>query len=83
MKIHALKIQPKYFADVLCGKKNFELRKDDRDFQVWDLITLQEYENGAYTGKEIKNIPICYILRDCPEYGLKEGYCILGLGSNI
>ena len=20
-----------------------------------------------------------FILRDCPEYGLKDGYCILGL----
>jgi hypothetical protein len=79
MQIHTLKIQPKYFTEVLHGKKNFELRKDDRDYQVGDLITLQEYENGTYTGKEIKNIPINYILRDCPEYGLKEGYCILGL----
>lgn len=78
MQIHALKIQPKYFTAVLHGKKNFELRKDDRGYQVGDLITLREYENGEYTGKEIKNIPIKYILRDCPEYGLKEGYCILG-----
>lgn len=78
MQIHTLKIQPKYFTEVLHGRKNFELRKDDRNYQVGDLVTLQEYENGAYTGKEIKNIPICYILRDCPEYGLKEDYCILG-----
>ena len=78
MKTHLLKIQSKYFSEVLQGKKNFELRKDDRDYEVGDLITLQEYDNGKYTGKEIKNIPIEYILRDCPEYGLKEGYCILG-----
>ena len=78
MQIHVLKIQPKYFTEVLHGKKNFELRKDDRNYQVGELVTLLEYENGEYTGKEIKNIPIRYILRDCPEYGLKEGYCILG-----
>lgn len=78
MKIHTLKIQPKYFKAVMLGLKNFELRKDDRNYQVGELVILKEYENGAYTGKEIKNIPIRYILRDCPEYGLKEGYCILG-----
>lgn len=79
MKIHELKISPKYFWDVYEGRKNFELRKDDRDFKTGDLITLKEYDNGEYTGREIKNIPIVYILRDVPEYGLKEGYCILGI----
>lgn len=78
MTIHELKISPIYFWDVYNGKKMFELRKDDRDYKVGDLITLREYENGQYTGREIKNIPIVYILRDVPEYGLKEGYCILG-----
>ena len=79
MKINELKIQPKYFTEVLYKRKNFELRKDDRNYQVGDLITLREYENGAYTGREIKNLPISFILRDCQEYGLKDGYCILGL----
>ena len=67
-----------YFTEVLYKRKNFELRKDDRNYQVGDLITLREYENGTYTGREIKNLPISFILRGCPEYGLKDGYCILG-----
>ena len=79
MKIHELNIQPKCFREVLYKRKNFELRKDDRNYQVRDLITLREYENVAYTGREIKNLPISFILRDCLEYGLKDGYCILGL----
>ena len=79
MTVHELKILPKYFEDVRKRVKNFELRKDDRNYQVGDLVTLKEYENGKYTGREIKNLLIIYILRDCPEYGLKEGYCILGL----
>lgn len=79
MRVHELKISPKYFEDVKANKKNFELRKDDRDFKVGDFITLREYDNGQYTGREIKNIPIGYILRNVPEYGLKEGYCILGI----
>ena len=79
MQIHELKISPKYFEDVKSDKKRFEIRKDDRDYKVGDLITLKEYENGQYTGREIKNIPIIYILRDATEYGLMDGYCILGL----
>jgi len=78
-KGHDLKICPKYFDDVKRNKKQFEIRKDDRNYQVGDLITLREWDNGQYTGREIKNIPIRYILRNVPEYGLKEGYCILGL----
>ncbi len=77
-EIHELKIIPKYFEDVKSGKKNFEIRKDDRDYKVGDLITLKEYENGQYTGREIKNLPIIYILRGATKYGLMDGYCILG-----
>lgn len=77
MQIHELKILPKYFIEVKCRIKNFELRKDDRGFRSGDLIVLREYENGKYTGRKLERY-IKYILRDCPEYGLKEGYCILG-----
>lgn len=33
MKIHELKILPKYYEKVLSGEKRFELRKDDRNFK--------------------------------------------------
>ena len=79
MQIHELKISPKYFDDVKSGNKRFEIRKDDRDYKVGDLITLREYENGQYTGRKIENILTIYILRDATEYGLMDGYCILGL----
>lgn len=84
MQIHELKISPKYFDDVKSGNKRFEIRKDDRDYKVGDLITLKEYENGQYTGREIKNIPIRYILRNVTfEYGLMDGFCILGLQEEM
>lgn len=78
MKTHKLKILPKYFDDVVSHKKQFELRKDDRDYEVGDDLLLQEYANNEYTGREYL-VNIKYILRNCPEYGLEEGYCILGL----
>lgn len=77
-KIHELKILPKYFNEVASINKQFELRKDDRDYKVGDYILLKEYENGEYTGRESGCLKITYILRNCPEYGLMDGYCILG-----
>ena len=83
MQIHELKILPEYFDAVISGAKNFELRKDDRNYKIGDLIILKEFDGTQFTGREIKNVPITYILKDCPEYGLHKGYCILGLQSII
>jgi hypothetical protein len=79
-KPHNLKVWPQYFKDVESGKKTFELSKDDRDYRVddtvclseWDPVT-EEFTNEAVTKK------ILYILRDAPEFGLQEGFCILSL----
>lgn len=76
MKVHNLKIKPQYFKDVVSGDKTFEVRKNDRDFKVGDVILLGEYENGRYTGITAY-VKITYIL-DNPEY-CKEGYVILGI----
>lgn len=75
MKTHELKIKPQYFWDVICDIKAFEARKNDRNFEVGDIITLREFENGKFTGKSI-NVEIVYILND-EEY-CKEGYVVLG-----
>ncbi|WP_282798853.1 DUF3850 domain-containing protein [Lactococcus lactis] len=48
MKTHELKLDIKYFNDVESGKKNFEIRKNDRDFKVGDILELKAYENGMY-----------------------------------
>jgi ASC-1-like (ASCH) protein len=48
MKTHELKLDTKYFYDVKSGKKNFEIRKDDRNFKLWDILELKAYENGSY-----------------------------------
>lgn len=38
MKLHELKIKHEYLEAVSLGIKTFELRKNDRDYQVGDLI---------------------------------------------
>ncbi|MED1528777.1 RNA-binding protein [Bacillus pumilus] len=48
---HELKILPQYFWACKTGHKCFEIRKNDRDFKVGDLIQLREYKDGDYTGR--------------------------------
>ena len=74
-----MKIESEYFEAVIGGEKHFELRGEDRNYQIGDLVQLHEWDGERYTGRESRRIPIRYILRNCEEYGLKEGYCILGL----
>ena len=76
--VHELKILPEYFKEVQSHNKQFELRRDDRDYCVGDWILLKEFDNGSYTGRESGCFKISYILRNCPEYGLLDGYCIIG-----
>lgn len=76
MKLHELKILPSYYEKVLSGEKRFEIRKDDRNFKVGDLIRLQEFENG-YTGRD-SLYEILFKL-DGGNYGIEEGWCILSI----
>ena len=41
---HELKTHPKYLQRVASGQKPFEIRKNDRDFQVGDRVILKEYD---------------------------------------
>ena len=75
---HYLKILPEYFEVVADGTKRFEIRKDDRGFEVGDTVFLCEWiPDDDFTGKAVK-VVIKYVLRDCYEYGLRDGYCVFG-----
>jgi len=89
-KIHYLKTLPEFFRDVQDGRKTFEIRKDDRDYNVGDYLLLREWDptiqkgchpylpERNFTGKEVQ-VKIKYILRDYPEFGLMPGYAILSI----
>ena len=68
-----LKIEPKYFEAQEKGNKNFEIRKNDRGYQLGDLLFLHEYENNQYTGRLLVR-KVTYIT----SYKQKEGYVVLG-----
>lgn len=76
---HELKILKPYYEAVKAGDKTFELRKDDRPYKIGDTLILREIGAGNKpTGRTIEK-KVGYILRNCPEYGLDNGYCILSL----
>lgn len=74
MKIHNLKTLPKYFKAQILGTKQFEIRNNDRDFHVGDVLILEEW-NNKYTGS-VLYVRVTYALREFE--GLKDGYVVLG-----
>ena len=80
--IHELKTWEKYFHLVENGEKPFELRKNDRGFLTGDELFLQEYDQRtqSYTGRSVRRKITCVLQgREAEEFGLKPGYCIMGL----
>ena len=74
---HELKLLPQYYEDVALGIKTFELRKNDRNFQVGDELILKEWDGEKYTGREVTRY-VNYILYDWTG-GLQDGWCIMNL----
>jgi hypothetical protein len=79
---HVLKTWPCYFKDVYAEIKKFELRKDDRNFRVGDLLILREWspQTERFTGREcIRRVVYKVSEGPLPIKGLLEEYCILGI----
>jgi hypothetical protein len=84
MKTHHLKIWPQWFDAIRLGSKSYEIRYDDRGFNVGDRLVLEEFKAGVgeYTGRTIEK-RVVYISRgdDAEAFGgLREGYAVLGIG---
>ncbi len=71
---HKLKILPEYYNAVSEGIKTFEIRKNDRDFQLGDIVMLQEYDESGFRGRNIL-VEIVYIT----DYEQKDNYVVLGI----
>ena len=74
MKRHQLKCNPESFWLTVEGKKPFSIRRNDRDYQVGDLIDLHEFKKGNYTGYGTTQRINCIC-----DFEQKPGYVVLGL----
>jgi hypothetical protein len=87
MKSHELKTDPDTFDAVLAGRKKFEIRYDDRGYQVGDLLVLRKTKHtgtqmmdGApleYVGAPL-NVYVTHILRG-PIYGIGSGWVCMSI----
>lgn len=77
MKRHELKTWTQYFQDIKHNNKRFELRVNDREFEVKDILKLKEWDNTneRYTGDFI-TAKVDYILHG-GKFGLPENMCIM------
>lgn len=82
--VHDLKCQPPFFDDVVALRKPFEIRKNDRNYQVGDVLRLREYVVGEddfggddrYTGRECLR-RVSYIT----GYEQRPGFVVMGLSA--
>lgn len=83
-KTHIVKILPEYIQPVIEGKKNFEIRYNDRRYHVGDTLVLREWNPVAntYTGRECTR-KIIYVFSDVFDEYLQPGYVVLGLDPVI
>ncbi|MBN3945059.1 MAG: DUF3850 domain-containing protein [Nostoc sp. NMS7] len=66
MSTHNLKTWMPFYQDVIDGRKTFELRKNDRNYQVGDILNLIEVDPSnklTPTGRQA-NKEVIYLLTD-------------------
>jgi hypothetical protein len=77
-RVHHLKTWPEPFAAVRRRDKPYEIRVNDRDYAVGDLLHLQEcVPPVGYTGEDIW-VQVTYMTRG-GEWGLPDSLCVMGL----
>jgi hypothetical protein len=78
-KRHRLKTLPEFWDAVNDGLKTFEVRKDDRQFKVGEIVELYRYEGQEdWDAREFMQFRIRYILRG-GQFGIEPGYVVLQL----
>ncbi len=79
MTTHSIKCKPEYYEPLINGTKTAEIRENDRDYQVLDILIIQEFNRYGYTGREATYY-VTHVLTD--EFvGLPKGWVMLSLGK--
>lgn len=80
---HVLKTDSVPFEDVWAGRKTFEIRRNDRGFEVGDELVLMETHKECeglmdlvFTGRHVC-ARVTYALY--AGYGVPDGFCIMSI----
>lgn len=94
MANHELKTRPVYFEEVRTGVKTFEFRRDDRGFEVGDVLVLREWitvgdvlmgrewTEPGYTGRVVQR-KVTSILRTYDGLGVPPGFVVMSIGPML
>jgi len=77
-RLHALKLDAFYFADVLEGRKNFEIRQDDRGVLVGDVLRLAEHGPSTLQTGRVLYRRVIYR----STFAQVAGWVVLGLSGS-
>lgn len=80
-RVHRIKVLEEFADDILCDRKPFEIRENDRGYQKGDYVVFEVVSKAAYkdcsqhplNGKEYE---ITYVLNG---WGLENGYVVFGI----
>lgn len=75
---HRLKCWPYFFNAILEDRKTFEIRFNDRDFQLGDTLLLREYDphpsERGYTSRELR-VRVTHMT----EFMQQPGYVVMAV----
>lgn len=83
MKTHTLKCRMQYFVELCEGRKTFEIRKNDRGFQVGDLLELVAVSDNdkPLSGAFNQPLPLLYKVTYMTDFAQQDGYVVLALAD--
>lgn len=79
--IHQVKCEHQFFEDVIRGNKLFEIRKNDRNYQVGDYLAMNELteDKTEYTRRSAMFV-IDYVMdSEKSNFTIAYNYVVLGL----
>lgn len=85
MREHVLKCWPDPYREIAEGRKRSEYRRDDRGYEVGDVLVLQEWvpmigdAPPRYTGKELRR-EVTHISRG-PAWDIPAGYVVMSIAT--
>lgn len=75
--VHEIKCWPGFFDALASGRKRFEVRYNDRDYQQGDTLHVREWDMIEYTGKDCW-FWVEYVMPG-GQMGVQPGYVVMSL----
>ncbi len=77
MTLHRLKCWRSNFLDIVDGKKPFEVRVNDRDYRVGDILELWEwFPQLCATSGRVARVRVSSMVQG--RFGLSANVCVMG-----